>query len=212
MRGCNVKSEDAVAMSELAAMFQLLLIENGNLQEEIRALKARLVIAEARYPPGDEIPGNKFESEIIASQAAGVLPSGMNKNADEEEKIRLFMSNFKGRNDVYAKRWENKKKGSFGSSPSCMNEWKPGLCLKPKGTCTGCSHKAYAGLDEKVIDDHLRGKRVVGIYPMLADETCWFLAIDFDDGEWQKDISRHDAPGRSGESDSAPFAKGGKKR
>jgi hypothetical protein len=131
----------------------------------------------------------RSEFEIIAPQAAEVSPPGMSKNADEGEKIKLFMSLFKGRDDVYARRWENKKKGTCGYSPSCLNEWQPGLCVKPKGTCTGCIHKAYAALTEKVIDDHLRGKIVAGIYPMLPDETCWFLAIDFDDGEWQKDIS-----------------------
>ena len=183
-----MKIEDSISISELSEKCRALLIENSNLKEEIRALKARLVIVEARYS-GDEISGKKSESEIIAPQAAEVSPPGMSKNADEGEKIKLFMSLFKGRDDVYARRWENKKKGTSGYSPSCLNEWKPGLCVKPKGTCTGCTHKAYAALTEKVIDGHLRGKIVAGIYPMLPDETCWFLAIDFDDGEWQKDIS-----------------------
>jgi superfamily II DNA or RNA helicase len=183
-----MKIEASISISELSEKCQALLIENSNLKEEIRTLKARLVIMEARYS-GDEISGNKSESEKIAPQAAKVSPPGMSKNADEGEKIRLFMSLFKGRDDVYARRWENKKKGTFGYSPSCLNEWKHGLCVKPKGTCTGCTYKAYAALTKKVIDDHLRGKIVAGIYPMLPDETCWFLAIDFDDGEWQKDIS-----------------------
>ena len=183
-----MKLEDSVSISELSEKCQVLLIENRNLKEELRALKARLVVAEARFS-GDEISGNKSESEIIAPQTARVSPPGMSKNADEGEKIRLFMSLFKGRDDVYARRWENKKKGTSGYSPSCLNEWKPGLCVKPKGKCIGCTHKAYVDLDEKVIDDHLRGKIVAGIYPMLLDETCWFLAIDFDDGEWKKDIS-----------------------
>jgi len=99
------------------------------------------------------------------------------------------MSLFKGRDDVYAKRWESKQKEKSGYSPSCLNEWKSGVCGKPKGTCACCTHKAYASLDEKVIQDHLLGKMVAGIYPMRLDETCWFLAIDFDDGEWQKDTS-----------------------
>jgi len=160
-----VKIEDSISISELAEKCQVLLIENSNLKEEIRDLKARLVIAEVRYS-GDEIPGKTSEFEIIAPQAAEVSPPGMSKNADEGKKIRLFMSLFKGRDDVYARRWENKKKGTSGYSPSCLNEWKP-VCVKPKGTCTGCTHKAYAALNEKVIDDHLRGKIVAGIYPML---------------------------------------------
>ena len=99
------------------------------------------------------------------------------------------MSLFKGREDVYAKRWQSKQKGTSGYSPSCLNEWRSGVCAKPKGTCADCAHKAYDVLDEKVIQDHLLGKVVAGIYPMRLDETCWFLAIDFDDGEWQKDTS-----------------------
>lgn len=183
-----MKIEDSISISELSEKCQMLLLENSNLKEEIRALKARLAIVEARYS-GDEIPGKESEFEIIAPQTTEVSPPGMSKNADEGEKIRLFMSLFKGRDDVYARRWENKKKGTSGYSPSCLNEWKPGLCVKPKRKCTGCTHKAYLDLNERVIDDHLRGKIVAGIYPMLPDETCWFLAIDFDGGEWQKDIS-----------------------
>jgi hypothetical protein len=101
------------------------------------------------------------------------------------------MSLFKGRNDVYAKRWENKKKGTSGYSPVCLNEWQPKLCEKPQGKCANCAHKAYTVLNEKVIEDHLRGQDnfVAGIYPLLLDETCCFLAIDFDDEEWTKDIS-----------------------
>jgi superfamily II DNA or RNA helicase len=182
-----VKIEDSISISELSEKCQVLLIENNKLKEEIRTLKARLV-AEARYS-GDEIPWNESEFEIITPQAAVVSLPGMNKHADEGEKIRLFMSLFRGRDDVYARRWENRKKETSGYSPSCLNEWKPGLCVKSKGRCTNCTHKAYVALTEKVVDDHLRGKIVAGIYPMLLDETCWFLAIDFDNGEWKKDIS-----------------------
>jgi len=99
------------------------------------------------------------------------------------------MSLFRGRDDVYARRWESKKKVGSGYSPVCRNEWKHGLCGKPKMACSKCSNKSYAPLDERVVNDHLRGGMVAGIYPMLRDETCWFLAIDFDDGDWKKDIS-----------------------
>jgi hypothetical protein len=85
-----VKLEDFVSISELSEKCQVLLIENRNLKEELRALKARLVVAEARFS-GDEISENKSESEIIAPQAAKVSPPGISKNADEGEKIRLFM-------------------------------------------------------------------------------------------------------------------------
>ena len=101
------------------------------------------------------------------------------------------MSLFRGREDVHARRWENRKKRTFGYAPVCRNEWLSGVCAKPRGSCGSCASKAYLPLDESVIDDHLRGRNdlVVGIYPLLPDETCRFLAIDFDDEGWQKDIS-----------------------
>ena len=113
----------------------------------------------------------------------------VNNTSDSISKIKLFMSLFKGRDDVYAKRWENKKKATSGYSPVCLNQWQVGLCGKPKISCTKCANKLYAALDEHVIEDHLRGNIVAGIYPMLPDETCYFLAMDFDEADWQNDIS-----------------------
>ncbi|MEK7718040.1 MAG: DEAD/DEAH box helicase family protein [Bacteroidota bacterium] len=100
------------------------------------------------------------------------------------------MSLFRGRDDVFARRWENNKKDKSGYSPACANEWQPGVCRKPKTSCSECKHKDYLVLNEEEVDDHLRGRNnlVVGIFPMLMNETCYFLAIDFDDEGWQKDI------------------------
>ena len=112
----------------------------------------------------------------------------INNKSDTISKIKLFMSLFKGRDDVYATRWENKRKATSGYSPVCLNQWQVGLCGKPKVSCSKCANKLYATLDEHVIDDHLRGNIVAGIYPMLPDETCYFLAMDFDEVDWQKDV------------------------
>ncbi|HBE42319.1 MAG TPA: helicase, partial [Bacteroidales bacterium] len=115
----------------------------------------------------------------------------INKRSGPAEKVRLFMSLFRGRDDVYAKRWENKVKKTAGYSPACGNEWKPGICQKPKIKCSACKHQEFLPLSEMAVDAHLRGKQylVAGIYPLLPNETCWFLAIDFDDDGWQKDIT-----------------------
>jgi len=99
------------------------------------------------------------------------------------------MSLFKDRDDVYAKWRENKKKATSGYSPVCLNQWQVGLCNKPKISCTKCANKLYAAFDKHVIEDHLRGNIVAGIYQMLPDETCYFLAMDFDEADWQNDIS-----------------------
>ena len=95
------------------------------------------------------------------------------------------MSLFKGRDDVYAKRWQSKD-GRSGYAPVCLNEWKSGLCRKPEVKCFDCPHKSYDVMDEKVIEAHLRGNIVAGVYPMCQDETCHFLAIDFDDEAGKK--------------------------
>jgi len=112
----------------------------------------------------------------------------INKYSAASKKIQIFMSFFRGRNDVYAKRWENKK-GVSGYSPVCANEWKPGVCFKPNVKCFKCRNKSYSQLNEAVIGAHLTGSKIIGIYPMNPDETCYFLAMDFDKEGWQKDIS-----------------------
>lgn len=107
--------------------------------------------------------------------------------SSSKEKIKLFMSLFVGRSDVYAKRWESKT-GKSGYSPVCLNEWNPSVCLKPSGKCADCQYKSYSKFDYKAVQNHLTGKIIAGIYPMLSDETCRFLVIDFDDNNWKQDI------------------------
>ncbi|MFW6281653.1 MAG: TOTE conflict system archaeo-eukaryotic primase domain-containing protein [bacterium] len=100
----------------------------------------------------------------------------------------MFISLFQGREDVYARRWKSKN-GNTGYSPVCVNEWVQGLCEKPKVKCLNCKNKKFAKLTKSVIRNHLLGKEIIGVYPLLQDETCKFLAIDFDKGNWQDDVS-----------------------
>ena len=100
----NVK--DSISLCELFEKYQGLVTENNKLKEEIITLKAQLGIVDA-WIPVDEISVDESNTEMIGQQAAvNVLPPNISKNADEGEKIRLFMSLFKGRDDIYAKRWE----------------------------------------------------------------------------------------------------------
>lgn len=131
-------------------------------------------------------PDNQLQEDLILPDFICTKP--IHHYSAKTDKIELFMSLFKGRNDVYAKRWENKK-GQSGYSPVCMNEWKPGVCHKPRIKCSNCDQKLYSELNETIIEKHLQGDMVIGIYPMCRDETCCFLAIDFDDEGWEKDIS-----------------------
>ena len=112
----------------------------------------------------------------------------ISNTSSPQDKINLFMLLFRGRDDVYAKRWQNKE-GKSGYSPVCLNEWTSGICNKPKIKCANCTNKDYAVLDSTPIDKHLRGKAVLGVYPMMTDETNYFLAMDFDDEGWEKDIT-----------------------
>jgi len=103
------------------------------------------------------------------------------------EKVALFRRIFRGRTDVYPVRWESQKTGKSGYAPACANEWRPGVCNKPRIKCSDCSHRLLSPLSDTVIYDHLAGNHTVGVYPLLTDDTCHFLAADFDEAEWKED-------------------------
>ncbi len=113
-----------------------------------------------------------------------------------QEKIAIFRRLFAGRPDVFALRWENAKDGRSGYAPACSNEWAAGVCGKPKIKCGACPNQAFIPVTDEAIKRHLRapsgsnGSRadfVMGVYPLLQDDTCWFLAADFDGEQWAED-------------------------
>lgn len=104
-----------------------------------------------------------------------------------DEKVALFRRLFRGRTDVYPIRWEGKTTTKSGYSPACANEWRAGVCEKPRIKCGDCSNRMLIPLSDSVIFDHLAGEHTVGVYPLLEDDTCYFLAIDFDEAEWRED-------------------------
>lgn len=77
--------------------------------------------------------------------------------------------------------------GKAGYTPACANEWRAGICEKPRIRCGDCSNRLLIPLSDAVIYDHLAGKHTVGVYPLLEDDTCHFLAVDFDEAEWRDD-------------------------
>ena len=92
----------------------------------------------------------------------------------------------------------SKKTGNPGYAPACSNKWEPGLCLlKAGGKCADCLNQAFVPVDDQIVIDHLRGRHVIGCYPLLEDETCWFLAVDFDKSSWEEDVSAFAATSRS---------------
>lgn len=104
------------------------------------------------------------------------------------EKITLFLSLFRCRGDVYPRLWENTKTGKKGYSPVCRNEWSKVVCEKPRVKCSECPNQAFPPLDEAAVRDHLTGKHTIGMYAIRQDNTCVFLAADFDGAGWLEDI------------------------
>jgi len=103
-----------------------------------------------------------------------------------EEKIALFRRLFRGRIDTYPIRWESKA-GKSGYSPACANEWRPGVCDKPRIKCSDCGNRLLIPLSDQIVYDHLAGRHTIGVYPLQADDTCHFLAVDFDEADWRED-------------------------
>ena len=109
--------------------------------------------------------------------------------------VALYSELFYGRQDVYAVRWENQKAGTHGYAPKCKNEWDRNICgkaMRIKGACKKCVYKENQEITNATIQQHFTGTGVnalvMGVYPLLEDESCRFLAIDFDKGNWQEEI------------------------
>ena len=141
-----------------------------------------------------EVERSKLESRLAelqtmcASGEAEAQTKGLVTNlSGVSEKIALFRSLFLGREDVFPKRWQNARTGKAGYAPACGNEWVSGICGKPKVKCGECPNQDFLRITDEVIDGHLRGRQTIGVYPMLADGACWFLAADFDKQTWQRD-------------------------
>ena len=143
---------------DLLKKYDNLTVEVERLRKENSSLRAQLDLTKSeqsgfnasRIETDNKIPDDKSSdrNEFL----------GVHSKSDSLSKINLFMSLFKGRSDVYAKRWENNNKGTSGYSPVCLNQWRAEVCGKPKISCSKCENKDYAALDEKAIENHLRGK------------------------------------------------------
>ena len=111
------------------------------------------------------------------------------KLSTPEEKIVLFRSLFRGREDIYAVRWEGRG-GRSGYSPAGVMDW-PAIHSARPGERKRVARKTrmLLPLTPDAIRKHLTGKQTIGIYPLLPDETCWFLAVDFDKKSWMADAA-----------------------
>ena len=147
-------------------------------REKLHAEIARLVsLLEAH--------GIEWRLPLEPSPAPATVPES--SRLSSAEKITLFRRLFRGRTDAYPIRWESKTTGKSGYAPACANEWRAGVCEKPRIKCSDCANRLLVPLLDSVIYGHLAGKHTVGIYPLLADDTCHFLAVDFDEADWRED-------------------------
>ncbi|MDD5708692.1 MAG: restriction endonuclease subunit R, partial [Kiritimatiellae bacterium] len=124
------------------------------------------------------------------------------KDSPAEAKVALFRSLFRGREDMYPRKWESAKTGKSGYQPACRNDWVKGLCEKPRVKCSECPAREFLPVTDAVNRAHLKGADIdekpyggvqrdftIGVYPLLPDETCWFIAADFDNESWQADVA-----------------------
>ncbi len=104
----------------------------------------------------------------------------------KDERVELFRSLFRGREDVFARRWYSKATNKGGYQPVCVNEWRRGICDKKAVKCADCPNRNFLPLGYDEICRHLIGNDengcdVVGIYAIMPDNNCVFLCTDFDD-------------------------------
>ena len=103
----------------------------------------------------------------------------LTSSSTAEDKIALFRRLFRGRDDVYAIRWRGKD-GKTGYSPASLKNW-------DRRDAQGRPERTFLPLTHEALQNHLTGRETIGVYPLLPDETCWFLAADFDKEGWKED-------------------------
>ncbi|MHB8841416.1 MAG: TOTE conflict system archaeo-eukaryotic primase domain-containing protein [Candidatus Aquicultor sp.] len=167
-----------MASDDLQSQLEKALAENAKLRDENRRLREQLGLPVIAVEP---VQTTIFDIAQGCSNTITNLSSA-------ETKIALFRSLFQGREDVFAMRWEGRS-GKSGYSPACLHEWDRELCAKPRIKCAQCENREFRAVTDEIINNHLSGKHTIGIYPLLLDETCWFLAVDFDKAAWRDDVA-----------------------
>ncbi|MHA6533828.1 TOTE conflict system archaeo-eukaryotic primase domain-containing protein [Paenibacillus sp. BAC0078] len=160
------------------------------LKQEITRLRSLLGLFDDENITSTNDQITSYSSPLVrVSKETAIGGPNIHQYSTVEDKLALYKSYFRGREDVYPIRWSNKQ-GKSGYSPACDNEW-TSVCEKPKVKCSVCKHQSFMPLTNEVLSAHLdaRQDRTIGIYPMLPDETCWFLAMDFDKHDWKQDVA-----------------------
>ena len=148
------------------------------LREENARLKLRVSEAPINRDPRPERPPSSGDEKPQPAATVTI-------DSRPEVKVSLFKDLFRGREDVYAVRWEGKN-GKTGYSPAGNKEWDQSPSPR-RGPKKSFRITKLFSLGEEVIRDHLLGKQTIGVYPLLTDDTCWFVAVDFDKKSWEAD-------------------------
>jgi len=167
-----------------------------DIDQEIAVLKDRLTTLDReRSKLADRLSALEHVRARGLANQQPLLGARVTTASSTAEKIAVFRSLFRGRENVFPRRWENPKSGKSGYAPVCRNEWIRGVCGKPQVKCGECPNQAFVPFEDDIIRSHLTGRVTgnatdftAGIYPMLPDETCWFLAADFDKKSWKRDV------------------------
>ncbi len=171
-------------IQELESNLKKALAEIQELRRENTELRNQLLSINS-----NQVLQTNPKETIVSVKALPAKLDSLDNNSSPVDKIALFKSLFKGREDVFALRWTGKD-GKGGYSPACSNQWNRELCKKyEKQSCFKCSNRKLSPLSDEIISEHLKGRIIVGIYPLLEDESCWFLAIDFDKKDWMTDVT-----------------------
>ncbi|SEC84083.1 TOTE conflict system archaeo-eukaryotic primase domain-containing protein [Pseudomonas anguilliseptica] len=157
-------------------------MDGGDLLEHLRAENARLIALLQVHGIEWRLPDEPPLVELASP------PPLISSSLDTDAKLALFKRLFQGRTDVFPMRWESKA-GKTGYSPACANEWRVGVCEKPRIKCGDCSYRQLLPLNDQVLYKHLAGDIVIGVYPLLPDDSCYFLAVDFDEADWRADVT-----------------------
>jgi hypothetical protein len=136
-------------------------------------------------PPPECVP--MVEPRFSLDQNKAQPSASVTADSRPELKVSLFRNLFRGRDDVYAVRWEGRN-GRTGYSPAGIREWNRASLVR-QGKKRSVRHSKLFPLTEGVIRDHLLGRQTIGVYPLLQDDTCWFVAVDFDKRTWETDAS-----------------------
>jgi superfamily II DNA or RNA helicase len=163
---------------------QELLAELAREESYLAELESRREAVRSRM----EVLRAKLMAPSTEEPTQSAMPVALNAQATPADKVRLFRALFRGREDIFPTRFTSRKTGKAGYAPACANKFVRGVCDLPKVKCSECPNQAFKPVDERVVLDHLRGRHVMGVYALLEDETCWFLAIDFDKSSWREDV------------------------